>query len=51
MYPQIRRYIADAPTERERDHANFAYRRPRGNRDVDVDPQTLGVASAAMVID
>jgi hypothetical protein len=52
MYPQIRRSnVADAPTERERDHANFAYRRPRGNRDIDVDPQTSSVATAAIVID
>jgi hypothetical protein len=52
MYPQARRSnIADAPTERERDHASFAYSRPRFNRDIDVDPQTASTSRAAMVID
>ncbi len=52
MYPQIRRSnIADAPTERERDHAAFAYKRPRGSRDIDVDPQTSGLLTARIIID
>ena len=52
MFPQIRSSnIADAPTERERDHATFAYRRPRGSRDIDVDPATLGLANPAIKID
>jgi hypothetical protein len=52
MYPQARRSnISDAPIERERDHAAFAYKRPRGSRDIDVDPQTSGVLRAPMMID
>jgi hypothetical protein len=38
MFPQARNSnIADAPTERERRHAAIAYKRSRGNRDIDVD--------------
>jgi hypothetical protein len=52
MYPQARRSnIADTATERERDHARLAYRRPRGNTDIDVDPQTTPTSRAAIVID
>ena len=39
MYPQIRgSNLADAPTDLERRMAAIAYARPRGNRDVDIDP-------------
>ena len=52
MYPQARRSnIADAPIERERDHASFAYARPRGSRDIDVDSQPATLSAAAIVID
>ena len=52
MYPQIRlSNIADAPTERERNHAALAYKRPRGSRDIDVDPQTSGLLTARIIID
>ena len=52
MYPQVRRSnVADAPTEREREHASLAYRRPRGNRDIDVDPQASTLSAAAFIID
>jgi hypothetical protein len=52
MYPQARlSNINDAPTERERDHASLAYRRPRGSTDIDIDPQTASGLRAAMVID
>jgi hypothetical protein len=52
MYPQARRSnISDTPIERERDHAAFAYKRPRGSRDIDVDPQTSSSARAALLID
>ncbi len=30
--------LNDAPTEIERRHGAIAYRRPRGNHDVDLDP-------------
>jgi len=52
MYPQARRSnIADAPIERERVHASFAYARPRGSRDIDVDSQPATLSAAAIVID
>jgi hypothetical protein len=52
MYPQARRSnISDAPIERERDHAAFAYKRPRGSRDIDVDPQTSGLLTTSIIID
>jgi hypothetical protein len=52
MFPQARlSNINDAPTERERDHARLAYRRPRGGTDVDVDPQTSSGVRASLVID
>jgi hypothetical protein len=52
MYPQARRSnISDAPIERERDHAALAYKRPRGSRDIDVDPQMSGVLTTPMTID
>jgi hypothetical protein len=39
MFPRARTSnIADAPTTKERLHAAIAYRRPRGNQDVDIDP-------------
>jgi hypothetical protein len=52
MYPQARRSnISDAPIERERDHATFAYKRPRGSWDIDIDPQTSGLFTTPMRID
>ena len=52
MHPQIRSSnVNDAPNERERDHAKFAYSRPRFNRDIDVDPQTSSTSAAAMIVD
>jgi hypothetical protein len=40
MYPYdvFANSAADAPTETERYHMALMYARPRGNRDVDVDP-------------
>ena len=39
MFPRDRESnIADAPTELERRHMAIAYKRPRGNLDIDVDP-------------
>lgn len=42
MYPRERNEggATDAPTDLERHHAALAYARARGNRDIDVDPQT-----------
>lgn len=52
MFPQARRSnIADAATERERHHTHLAYSRPRGNADIDVDPQAPLTSEAAIVID
>ena len=52
MYPQARSSnIADAPIERERNHATLAYSRPRGSTDIDVDPQVPQQSRAAIVID
>jgi hypothetical protein len=51
MYRQQRNSnLADAPTERERDHAAIAYRRPVGNRDIDVDPDVTSTSSLRTVI-
>jgi predicted Zn-dependent protease len=39
MFPVDRESnIADAPTDRERLHMAIAYKRVRGNQDVDIDP-------------
>ncbi len=52
MYPQLRlSNVNDRPTERERVHAQLAYRRPRGNTDVDVDPQTSPGVRALLIVD
>jgi hypothetical protein len=52
MFPQARlSNVNDRPTERERLHAQLAYRRPRGNTDIDVDPQTSSSVRAVIVVD
>jgi hypothetical protein len=52
MFPQARlSNVNDRPTERERVHAQLAYRRPRGNTDIDVDPQSSSSVRTAIVVD
>jgi hypothetical protein len=42
----------DAPTEMEQRHMALAYARPRGNRDIDIDPQTAaGTLRTLRVVD
>jgi hypothetical protein len=43
----------EAPTDLERHHMALAYARPRGNRDIDVDPESASSAlrGARMIVD
>lgn len=48
---RIPRPIADDfPSTLERHHAAIAYRRPMGNRDLDIDPQVSGFSAPLMVV-
>lgn len=53
MFPQQRNSnLADSPSDIERAHAAIAYARPRGNRDVDVDPSSFaGLLAPSLVVD